>query len=212
MISFSYQSTQREKPAENISNKQWERDITLRNQLNEQEEKNRQLQAELIKKQEEVGKIEKDLAKEGQVFSSMAEDTEKFRMYLGKVKVKGSGVEVSLSDGDYDPNEPDINSYLVHEHHVFKVVNELYISGATAIAINGQRLSRDSYILCNGPVITVDGYPHPAPFVITAIGDPDVLVSALNITGGVKDQLVNDNVVFSLEEKTEIFMEPILGS
>ena len=52
---------------------------------------------------------------------------------------------------------------------------------------------------------------HPAPFVISAIGDPDVLASALNLTGGVKDQLVNDNIVFSLEKKSEIFLNPILG-
>ncbi|MGE6378227.1 DUF881 domain-containing protein [Peribacillus muralis] len=29
----------------------------------------------------------------------------------------------------------------MHEQHVFKVVNELYISGAEAAAINGQRLN-----------------------------------------------------------------------
>jgi uncharacterized protein YlxW (UPF0749 family) len=132
-------------------------------------------------------------------------------MFLGKVKVKGQGVSVQLSDGAYDPHEDNINNYLVPEHHVFKVVNELYISGASAIAINGQRLTSHSYIICNGPVITVDGIQHPAPFVITAIGDPEVLTAALNLTGGVKDQLVNDNIVFTLEEKSEIILNPILG-
>ena len=105
----------------------------------------------------------------------------------------------------------NINNYLVHEYHVFKVINELYISGAAAIAINGQRLTSQSYILCNGPVITVDGIQHPAPFVISAIGDPEVLTSALNLTGGVKDQLVNDNIVFTLEKKNEIILNSILG-
>jgi uncharacterized protein YlxW (UPF0749 family) len=73
-------------------------------------------------------------------------------------------------------------------------------------------LTSHSYIVCNGPVITVDGVPYPAPFVITAIGDPDVLSSSLNLTGGVKDQLVNDNVVFSLEKEDEVVLNPILGS
>ena len=74
-----------------------------------------------------------------------------------KLKVKGSGVQVTLSDADYNPNEHHANQYIVHEHHVFKVINELNISGASAIAVNGQRLSHDSYILCNGPVIEIDG-------------------------------------------------------
>ncbi|HLO12092.1 MAG TPA: DUF881 domain-containing protein [Pseudoneobacillus sp.] len=214
MIAFSYHLTQlenqKEKPS--LSGKQYEKTLGLRNQLIAQEETNRKLQKELNQKQDKVLKNEKDLAKEAQVFLNLAEDAEKYRMYLGKVKVKGKGVKITLTDGAYDPKEDNVNNYLVHEHHVFKVINELYISGAAAVAINGQRLTSHSYIVCNGPVITVDGVPHPAPFVITAIGDPEVLTSSLNLTGGVKDQLVNDNLVFSLEKEDEIVLNPILGS
>jgi uncharacterized protein YlxW (UPF0749 family) len=214
MMAFSYHFTQKEikKEQTNISGKQWEKNLVLRNQLNEQKETNRKLEKELREKQDKVLENEKDLSKEAQVFLNLAEDAEKYRMFLGKVKVKGKGVSVTLADGAYDPNEENINNYLVHEHHVFKVINELYISGAAAIAVNGQRLTSHSYILCNGPVITVDGIQHPAPFVITAIGDSEVLSSALNLTGGVKDQVVNDNIVFTLEEKNEITLDPILGN
>ncbi|WHY79253.1 DUF881 domain-containing protein [Neobacillus sp. WH10] len=214
MLAFSYHLTQKENQTENreISGKQYEKTLALRNQLIAQEETNRKLQKELNQKQDKVLKNEKDLAKEAQVFLNIAEDTEKYRMFLGKVKVKGKGVKITLSDGAYDPKEDNVNNYLVHEHHVFKVVNELYISGAAAVAINGQRLTSHSYIICNGPVITVDGVPHPAPFIITAIGEPDVLSSALNLSGGVKDQLVNDNLVFTLEKVNEIVLDPILGS
>ena len=138
--------------------RQWEQQLNLRTELNEQEQKNRELQKELNTKQEKVRKIETNLSKEAQIFFNMAEDAEKYRMFLGKVKVSGKGVKVTLTDGEYNPNEENINNYLVHEHHVFKVINELYISGAAAIAINGQRISHNSYVLCTGPVITVDGY------------------------------------------------------
>jgi len=211
MIAFSYQITLKKQP-ETISNSQWERDVKLRDQLIAQEETNRELQKELNKKQNKLLEIEKDLSQEEQVFFNLAEDAEKYRIFLGKVKVKGKGVTVTLEDGQYDPREENINNYIVHEHHVFNVINELYVSGATAVAINGQRLSHNSYIVCNGPVIEVDGNPHPAPFVITAIGDPDILSSALNITGGVKDMLVNENITFKLEENDEIILDPILGS
>ncbi|MFJ7728939.1 DUF881 domain-containing protein [Neobacillus sp. NPDC097160] len=214
MLAFSYHLTQKVNQTEkrDMSGKQFEKTLALRNQLISQEETNRKLQKELNKKQDKVLKNEKDLAKEAQVFLNVAEDAEKYRMYLGKVKVKGNGVKITLSDGAYNPKEDNVNNYLVHEHHVFKVVNELYISGAAAVAINGQRLSSHSYIVCNGPVITVDGVQYPAPFVITAIGEPDVLSSALNLSGGVKDQLVNDNLVFTLEKVNDIVLNPILGS
>jgi uncharacterized protein YlxW (UPF0749 family) len=211
MIAYSYRVTQGAKSEQKFTDSQWEQNLSLRNELNEQKEKNRELQKELNGKHEMMRDYEAQLANEAQVYFNLAEDAEKYRMFLGKVKVKGEGVKVTLSDGDYDPNEPNINNYLVHEHHVFKVINELYISGASAIAINGQRLTHNSYILCDGPVITVDGYQYPAPFEITAIGEPDVLSSALNITGGIKDQLVNDQIIFSLQEQNDIIMEPIVG-
>ncbi|AZU61435.1 DUF881 domain-containing protein [Neobacillus mesonae] len=211
IIAFSYHLTQIENEKPKLSDKQYEQTLALRNQLIEQEETNRKLQLELKQKQDKVQKNEKDLAKEAQVFSNLAEDTEKYRLFTGRVKVKGNGVKVTLSDGAYNPKEDNVNNYLVHEHHVFKVITELYISGAAAVAINGQRLTSHSYIVCNGPVITVDGVPYPAPFVITAIGDPDVLSSSLNLTGGVKDQLVNDNIIFKLEKADNIIFDPILG-
>jgi uncharacterized protein YlxW (UPF0749 family) len=211
MIVYSFRVTQSEKNSDLITDSQWDQKLSLRNQLNDQQEKNLELQHELNKKQEMVREYEAELADEAQIYFNLAEDAERYRMFLGKVKVKGDGVTVTLSDGEYNPDEPNINNYLVHEHHVFKVINELYISGAMAIAINGQRLSHNSYIICDGPVITVDGYQHPAPFEITAIGDPEVLTSALNITGGIKDQLVNDQIVFSLQENKGIIMEPVIG-
>lgn len=213
MLAFSYHLTsqENEKKKNNISDQQFEKTVKLRDSVIAQEEKNRQLQKELNDKQQEVLAYEKELAKEENKYFNLAEDTEKYRMFLGKVKVKGKGIKVTLADGQYNPKEKNINNYLVHEHHVFKVINELYISGASAIAINGQRLSHNSYIQCDGPVIQVDGNLHPAPFVITAIGDQNVLSSSLNLIGGVKDQLVNDNVQFSLEKKDEIVIDPIIG-
>ncbi|WP_276705708.1 DUF881 domain-containing protein [Caldibacillus debilis] len=210
LVAYSYQLTQREEKPAPLTDSQWKKTVELRNELIAEEKKNRELAEELHKKQNEVLQFEKKLADEEKVLSGMAEEAEQLRRYLGKVKVSGKGLIVTLDDGKY-PYEGDVNNYIVHEHHIFKVVNELYLSGAYAVAINGQRLTRRSYIVCNGPVITVDGKQFPAPFVITALGDPDVLEKALNMRGGVKDQLVSENIVVKIEKSNSVEMEPILG-
>ncbi|WP_335870525.1 DUF881 domain-containing protein [Bacillus sp. 2205SS5-2] len=211
MLSFSYSQTrQNEEEHHSPTSLQWREEDNLRTQIISQSETNNMLQDELFQKRNEVSEHENELSEEEEIFFNLVEDANKYRLFLGEVKAKGPGVKVILADGDYNPSEENVNNYIVHEHHVFKVINELYISGATAVAINGKRLSHSSYIICNGPVITVDGEQFPAPFEITAIGEPDFLQSALNIVGGVKDQLVNDNIVFSLEMKSTIVMDPVI--
>ncbi|MGX1264730.1 uncharacterized protein YlxW (UPF0749 family) [Rossellomorea marisflavi] len=212
ILAFSYSlANSKEDEGSNRTDGQLKQEEALRDQLLDFQRKNNELQEDLYEKQEKVVTMEKSFSKEKQIYFNLAEDAERYRMYLGKTKVKGPGLKVTLSDADYNPDEENINNYIVHEHHVFKVINELYISGASAVAINGQRLKHNSYVLCNGPVIQVDGVDYPAPFEITAIGDADVLNSALNINGGVKDQLLNENIVVSMEKEKEITLEPLLG-
>ncbi|MBB5323773.1 uncharacterized protein YlxW (UPF0749 family) [Anoxybacillus tepidamans] len=209
MLSFSYQYTKDQATKRNITDRQWQKEYEYRQMLIHAQKENRKLKEELMKKQEKVRQIETSLANKKAAYVDLVKEAEQLRMYVGKVKVKGKGVEVTLADASYIPNEQNATNYIVHEQHVFAVVHELLISGAEAIAINGQRISHRSYIVCNGPVIEVDGVQHAAPFVISAIGDPNVLTSALNIAGGVKDQLVNDHVVVKIASKEEIVLEPI---
>jgi len=212
IVSFSYQITKSETENREITSSQWERDAELRSQLVDIEQRNLELQKSLFSKQAQITEIEKRLSLEEEQYSQLAQEAEKYRMFLGKVPVKGTGVSVTLSDGMYNPLDTNVNNYIVHEQHVFKVINELYISGANAISINGKRITSQSYIVCNGPVIEVDGKQFPAPFVISAIGQADTMIAALNIVGGVKDQLVNDNLIISIEKQNEITMEPILSN
>ncbi len=211
LIAFSYNLT-RQSGGQSTEGNDWDEEYELRDQYIQQEAINRDLQKQLLDVQNKVAEYENEAADEETVLFNLAEDIEKYRLYLGKVKVKGPGIDITLEDGEYDPVKYDANSYIVHEQHVFQVINELYISGAEAVAINGQRLKSDSYIVCNGPVITVDGNQHPAPFVISAIGDPEVLEAAVMLPGGTRDQLVNGNIVFSIESKEEIELEPVMGN
>lgn len=209
MLSFSYQYTKNQSEKPNMTDGQWQKEYEYRKLLIHAQKENRKLKEELAKKQEKVRKMEAALANKKESYVDLVKQAEQLRMYVGKVKVRGKGIEVTLSDASYVPNEQNATNYIVHEQHVFQVVHELLISGAEAIAVNGQRISHRSYIVCNGPVIEIDGTQHAAPFVISAIGDPNVLASALNIAGGVKDQLTSDHVVVDIQQKENITLDPV---
>ena len=67
------------------------------------------------------------------------------------------------------------------------MVNELRAAGAEAISLNGQRLIGSSEIRCVGPTVLVNERRLAAPFVISAIGNPQTLESSLKLRGGVID-------------------------
>lgn len=179
-----------------------------REELIEQQERNKELAEELDEILETIRKYEKEYTTNEERYDELVEEAERLRILMGELPVTGKGISVTLRDDDYT-GVANPNDYIVHESHVFNVINELKISGAEAIAINGQRLKTNSYISCNGPVITIDGNQYPAPFVIEAVGDQNGLIGALEIGGGVFDQLLNDNIVVTVEKKEQIVMPSI---
>ena len=179
-----------------------------REELIEQQERNKELAEELDELLQTIRQYEKEFATSEDQYDELVEEAEHLRLLMGELPASGKGVSVTLRDDEYS-GENNPNDYIVHESHIFSVINELKIAGAEAIAINGQRLKTNSYISCNGPVITIDGKQYPAPFVIEAVGNPEGLIAALEIGGGVFDQLLNDNVVVTLEKKEQILLPSI---
>lgn len=187
----------------------FEQEEYYREELINQKERNKKLAEELKNLQQIVNKHEKEVASDEKEYEEMLKEVEKLREILGETEVQGEGIKITLKDGEYNPKITNPNEYIVHESHILKVINELKISGAKAIAINGQRIINNSYIQCNGPVITIDGNQFPAPFTIEAIGNPKTLLGALKITGGIVDQFVNDGIIITFEEKENIQMPSI---
>ncbi|WP_407268062.1 DUF881 domain-containing protein [Radiobacillus sp. PE A8.2] len=206
LIAFSYQHTKTSSRVVQLSDQQWEKDYYYRQQLINMEEKNNDLRHELAGIRKQIQELETNLGEEKQTIGSYVETKKKLQMFTGELPIEGSGVEVVLKDSNYIPSEANANQYMVHEQHVHLVVNELFSAGAKAIAINGQRLFKDSYISCVGPVISVDGTAYPAPFIITAIGNPETLYSSINLTNGVIDKVVSDNIDVEMGKLDSIVM------
>ncbi|KAA0966599.1 DUF881 domain-containing protein [Sporosarcina sp. ANT_H38] len=204
ILAFSYRTLGINQESNSMKSPTFTKGEDFREGLISQQERNKELTDEIAAKQEEIREYERSFSVGEEDHASLVEEAKNLRLLLGVIPAAGQGVKVTLKDADYDPVEQNPNDYIVHESHIFRVVNELRISGAQGLAINGQRITANSYIKCTGPVITVDGRTFPAPFVIEAIGDMDVLSSALHLKGGVIDSLIRDNIVVTTEQSKDI--------
>lgn len=211
IIGFSYNMSKDRRESGTIPSAEYQKESAYRQQLINQQERNKQLVDELSLLENKLRQFERQVASEEQHYNDMLSEVNELRILLGYLPAKGEGVRIQLEDGDYDPMSTNPNDYIIHESHLFKLINELKIAGAEGISVNGQRLHASSYIVCNGPVITIDGKQYPAPFIIEAVGNKDTLVQAIEITGGVVDQLLNDKIKLTIEKRDQIALKSING-
>jgi len=187
------------------------------------------LRAEFRNLKQENGKLQKDLADFKGRYEEMLRKqasgvvgAESLKTMLNETKLlagiaaaHGPGVVVTLQDSPKrNPSitsEKEIANFLVHDSDVRTVANELFAAGAEAISVNGQRLIATSSIRCVGPVILVNSIQLAAPFVIKAIGQPDVLEKALELPGGSADWLFELDMI-GVKKQPDIYLPAYTGS
>ena len=94
---------------------------------------------------------------------------------LGTLPATGPGVLVHVDDAHH----------ALHAEDLLDIVEELRGAGAEAIQFGVVRVSTDTAFTDVGGQVAVGGTPLSAPYLVTAIGDPSTLDTALNIPGGV---------------------------
>lgn len=110
----------------------------------------------------------------------------------GLTAVEGPGLTVSLTDAPVPaivPDERHPSDYVVHQQDVEAVINALWAGGAEAMTVMGRRVVTTSSIKCSGPVIRVDGKVYTPPYTISAIGDTQEILNALEDSPGVQAYL-----------------------
>lgn len=96
----------------------------------------------------------------------------------GLVSVTGDGVVITMEDAPAK-GDLDIEEYIIHDRNVNDILDELKANGAQAISVNGERVVLNTKPVCAGPTIIVNESRYPPPYVIKAIGDPDILYDAI---------------------------------
>jgi len=89
----------------------------------------------------------------------------------GAEAVTGPGVRVVVDDAPTASTDREV----VLDEDLQRLVNGLWVAGAEAVAINGQRLTNLTAIREAGSAITVNFTSLRRPYVVEAVGDPQQL-------------------------------------
>ncbi len=157
----------------------------LRVQLKSIESERNKMSTELQEARTRLVEMEKAFSDGQNVTRTTREEIERARLEAGLMPLKGQGVTVRLTDSTRKPSpDDDPYFYIVHDVDLQALVNELWASGAEAVAINDQRMVARSSIRCVGPTILVNAVRLAPPYEVVAIGKADDLYTALNMPGG----------------------------
>ena len=150
---------------------------------------------------EELNKIEKEKIKEFETLENLSLGDEnivdvlnkdlKFNMgRSGYSDLEGPGIRITMYD---NPSSQvvgfSVSDDIIHDVDILNILNDLRIAGAEAISINDERVISSSEIKCGGPIIKLNQKSLGTPFIIRAIGDPKLLMAAVNAPGTYGDIL-----------------------
>lgn len=212
IISYSIQMTKKTEHS-TIIEFQSEKKLKLQEKMIKEQERNQKLEERLQELKQQVSVLENKMGGSEGKTKGILKELEEVRMWAGLIPVKGTGLVVTLTDSSRVPESGGIvNDYIVHEEDIRKVVNELFSAGAEAVSINGQRFTVNSAIRCVGPTVLVNEVKTVPPFEISAIGQSDTLYTALNMPGGVIQQIkIGSNIEVEMDKKEAVEIPAYAG-
>ncbi|MGB9681744.1 MAG: DUF881 domain-containing protein [bacterium] len=181
------------------------------------EEQRNSLIQEVNTLRDQITQYEESAVREKSVSAGVLKEMNRIKLWAGLVPVSGPGIVVTLDDSKKKVNSgANPENYLIHDYDLREIVNELWASGAEAIAINNQRIVVTSEIRCVGPTILVNGVRLSPPYVVKAIGDADSLISALTMPGGIISALnyisKEFGIILKLEKKSKVLLPSYEGA
>lgn len=136
-------------------------------------------EAEVLGKEVEGLRAERASSRTGQLIGT----ADVLAPGIGLAAVTGPAVAVSLDDAGYTldtlPAGYSVDDVVVHQQDLQGVINALWAGGAEAIMVQDQRIIATSSVQCVGNTLYLQGRVYSPPYTVTAVGDPDRLLGAL---------------------------------
>lgn len=139
------------------------------------------LQAEVEDLRAKLSEYESAAAQGRSSAETLAREVDFYRMVLGLRGVEGPGVIVRVSEREIPGG---VVAPSVQAGDIGGLVNELWSSGAEGISVSGVRVLATTGFRQDNDSIVAGIFRLDPPYEIHAIGDPQVMLAALNLRGG----------------------------
>jgi uncharacterized protein YlxW (UPF0749 family) len=145
------------------------------------------LKTQLSQVEGQIRDVQQESAGSAQLVREVNQQLEDARIAAGLVALEGPGVVLALADSTAPiPSGANAADFRVSGDDIRTVVEELWLAGAEAIAVNGERLTPSSAIVDIGGAILVNAAYLSPPYQVSAIG-PDDLFERLSESSGWQD-------------------------
>lgn len=133
------------------------------------------LKDRVLQLREQIQAVEGQGANSADTVRDLNTELQQARVAAGLIALTGTGIVLQLEDSKA-PVPPDGNEsdYLVGSRDIRTVVEELWGSGAEAIAVNGERITPTSAIIDVGASLLVNSAYLTPPYQVTALGPPEL--------------------------------------
>ncbi len=194
--------------------------------------KNQKLIQTIDELEAEIGTLEEDVSATREEISHIQEEQSEtegdikdlqdtlnlLRLESGYTEVNGPGIVLTLNDNtegaeaarNSSPETFNAENYIVHDKNLLYLSREL-CKDAEAISINGQRLVDSSSIRCVGTVIMVNSTRLAPPYQMSIIGNPDLLMKALENSSEYQ-YLLSKGIPLSVEQTKDITIPAYTGA
>ena len=154
-------------------------DLTI--MLKNLSDKRHLLNAEITEAEQRLEEYQQDYADDTRMIEYVNNEIKRLDILTGQASVAGPGIKIILQKEN-----------LLYSD-VVGLINELWNSGAEAVAINNIRIIDTTAIgfldALNTTYLTCDKEILEAPYTITAIGNSNILEKGLTMPGGIVDNL-----------------------
>lgn len=158
------------------------------------------LRAQLAEREQAVEELSGGRTQAGSALAEAQRRAEAIGILNGTLPATGPGLRLMIQD----PEGAVTTAVLLD------AIQELRGAGAEAIEVDGVRVVASSYVGGTPGELTVDGQELDAPYEIVVIGPPTDLEVALNVSGGVVDDVARAGGSASVRQADELTIDTLV--